>query len=99
MKKIFYSIFAVAALALTSCAGGASGLNVMDIDLEKCDTETAKCWKYTTSYGGQSADTYTWGTEYAVVYACQAAANLVPGTTVTLAEAAAEDAESCVAKN
>lgn len=98
MKKIFYSIFAVAALALTSCAGGAGGVNVLDIDLEKCDNEVEKCWKYTTSYGGQSADTYTWGTEYVVVYACQQAAKLVPGTTVTIAESAAESAEDCVAK-
>lgn len=97
MKKIFFSIFAVAALALTSCAG-AGGVNVLDMDLEKCDDTTEKCWKYTTSYGGQSADAYMWGTEKAVVYACQQAAKLVSGTTVTVAEVAADDAESCLAK-
>ena len=101
MKKIFFSIFAVAALALTSCAGGAGGagsVNVMDMDPEQCDDTTYKCWKYTVSTAGYGVDTYTWGTQKTVVLACQAAGG-VAGVTVTLTEVAADDAESCIAKN
>ena len=98
MKKIFYSIFAVAALALTSCAGGAGSVNVMDMDPEQCDDTTEKCWKYTVSTAGYGVDTYTWGTQKTVVLACQAAGG-VAGVTVTLTEVAADDAESCIAKN
>ena len=98
MKKIFYSIFAVAALALTSCASG--GANVLDMDPSKCDDTTEKCWKYTISYAGYSADAYIWGTEAEVVeYLKEANANQVAGYSVTLAESAADDEVACIEKN
>ena len=72
--------------------------NVMDMDPEQCDDTTEKCWKYTVSTAGYGVDTYTWGTQKTVVLACQAAGG-VAGVTVTLTEVAADDAESCIAKN
>ena len=98
MKKIFFSIFAVAALALTSCAGGAGGANVLDMDPAQCDDTTEKCWKYTLTYAGVSADAYLWGTEKVVVETIQAAATL-DGYTATMEESAAEDAVACSEKN
>ena len=97
MKKIFYSIFAVAALALTSCAAG-GGANVLDLDPSTCDDTTEKCWKYTLTYAGVSADAYLWGTEKVVVEAIQAAATL-DGYTATMEATGAEDMESCYAQN
>ena len=102
MKKIFYSIFAVAALALTSCAGGAGGVNPLDLDASKCDNETEKCWKYTVSVAGVSEDAYVWGTEKYVVEILQTAykgSAEAAGISVSLAETAGDDAESCVAQN
>lgn len=93
MKKIFFSIFAVAALALTSCAG-AGGANVLDMDPSKCDDTTEKCWKYTLTYAGVSADTYLWGTEKVVVEAIQAAA-VIDGYTATMEATGADSMEAC----
>ena len=53
-----------------------------EVDFEKAtvngvkyDDETNKCWKYTvttTTLGiSASADSYTWGTEFTMVYACE----------------------------
>jgi hypothetical protein len=99
MKKIFYSIFAVAALALTSCAAG-GGANILDLDASKCDDTTEKCWKYTAKHDatGVSADTYLWATEKAVVEAAQQAWGNIGGYTVTLEESSAETPEDCYAK-
>jgi hypothetical protein len=100
MKKIFYSIFAVAALALTSCAG-AGGVNPLDLDASKCDDKTEKCWKYTVSVAGVSEDAYVWGTEKYVVEVLQTAykGSAAAGVSVSLAETAGDDAESCLEQN
>ena len=94
MKKIFFSIFAVAALALTSCAGGAGAANVLDMDASKCDDTTEKCWKYTLTYAGVSADAYAWGTEKTVVEIIQAAA-VSDGYTATMEATGAYSMEAC----
>ena len=44
MKKILFAIFAMFALALTSCEK--SGNNIMDIDVNTLDNTTPKCWVY-----------------------------------------------------
>ena len=94
MKKIFYSIFAVAALALTSCAGGAGAANVLDMDASKCDDTTEKCWKYTLTYAGVSTDAHLWGTEKSVVEAIQATA-VIDGYTATMEATGADSMEAC----
>ena len=94
MKKIFFSIFAVAALALTSCAG-AGGVNVLDMDPAQCDDTTDKCWKYTASYAGVDTDAHLWGTEKLVVETIQQTYGVVPGYTVTLSQADADSMEAC----
>lgn len=72
--------------------------NVMDMDPEQCDDTTEKCWKYTLTYAGVSADAYLWGTEKVVVEAIQAAA-VIDGYTATMEATGAEDMESCYAQN
>lgn len=94
MKKIFFSIFAVAALALTSCAG-AGGANVLDMDPAQCDDTTEKCWVYTVSYAGAEADTHLWGTEKYLVETIQKAYGSISGYTVTLSPADADSMEAC----
>ena len=96
MKKIFLSFFAVAALALTSCGGGAG--NVLTMDPAQCDDTTEKCWKYTLTYAGVSADSYIWCTEKAAVEAIQTTVGSVSGYKAKLEESAAEDAAACYAK-
>lgn len=96
MKKIFLSFFAVAALALTSCNGG--GANVLNMDPAQCDDTEVKCWHYTLTYAGVSADTYVWCTEKAAVEAIQTTVAGVKGYKATLEESAAEDAAACYAK-
>lgn len=95
MKKIFFSIFAVAALALTSCAGGAGAANVLDMDASKCDDTTEKCWVYTVSYAGVDADTHLWGTEKFLVETIQKAYGTLSGYKVTLSPADADSMEAC----
>ena len=58
----------LSAVAFTSCQK-----DVDDMDLNKCDKETYKCWNYTVKYEGKSDDTYMWGTEYDVVFLLKAA--------------------------
>ena len=50
MKKILFTIFAVAALALTSCEN--KGLDIMSLDASKLDNTTFKCWKWTVKNSG-----------------------------------------------
>ena len=99
MKKIFFSIFAVAALALTSCAGGAGAANVLDMDPAQCDDTEEKCWVYTVSYAGAEADTHLWGTEKFIVETIQQTYGAVPGYTVTLSPADADSPEACLGLN
>lgn len=69
MKKFAIAIMCVlSAVAFTSCQK-----DVDDMDLNKCDKETYKCWNYTVKYEGKSDDTYMWGTEYDVVFLLKAA--------------------------
>ena len=95
MKKIFLSFFAVAALALTSCGGGAGAANVLDMDASKCDDTTEKCWKYTASYAGVDVDAHLWGTEKLVVETIQQTYGAVSGYKVTLSPADADSMEAC----
>ena len=70
MKKILFAIFALAALALTSCE---AKLNIMDIDVNKLDNTEFKCWKYTVKHSRFCDGTiYVWDTEYNLVVVLQA---------------------------
>ena len=50
MKKIVFAIFAVAALALTSCEG--NKMDIMSLDVTKLDNTEFKCWKWTIKNSG-----------------------------------------------
>ena len=96
MKKILFAIFAVAALALTSCEG--KGVNVMDIDASKLDNTTPKCWKYTIKEFKETS--YIWCTERELVELFQSYNKSgYSGLTVHYKEASATDKEACESRN
>lgn len=82
-----------------------------EIDLEKAtvngvkyDDETNKCWKYTvsTTVAGitGTADTYTWGTEFVMVAACEYAMYTAAQAPLTkakysYAEVPGKDQDAC----
>ena len=102
MKKFAVAMMcAMVALSFTSCQK-----DVEEMDLNKCDKTTNKCWHYTVKYTGESTDTYMWGTEYDIVLilkqAQKAASILGYDAKVTYKAASKYDtAEKCaeVAKN
>ncbi|MBO5818107.1 MAG: hypothetical protein J6R21_00225 [Bacteroidales bacterium] len=62
MKKILFTIFAVAALALTSCEN--KGLDIMSLDASKLDNTEFKCWKWTVKNSGfMDGTVYVWDTD------------------------------------
>jgi hypothetical protein len=72
MKKILFAIFAVAALALTSCEG--TKVSILDIDASQLDNTEYKCWKWTVKKSGfMDGTVYVWDTEYNVVVVLQEA--------------------------
>jgi coenzyme F420-reducing hydrogenase gamma subunit len=72
MKKILFAIFAVAALALTSCEG--TKVSILDIDASQLDNTEYKCWKWTVKKSGfMDGTVYVWDTEYNVVVVLQKA--------------------------
>ena len=102
MKKILFAIFAVAALALTSCEG--NKMDIMSLDVTKLDNTEFKCWKWTVKNSGFMDGTiYVWDTEANVVAALQATyqtAQLNHRKPIISYEATSDtDKESCECKN
>ena len=102
MKKILFAIFAVAALALTSCEG--NKMDIMSLDVTKLDNTEFKCWKWTVKNSGfMDGTVYVWDTEYNVVVVLQQAyktAQLNHRKPIMSYEATSDtDEESCKCKN
>ena len=102
MKKILFAIFAVAALALTSCEG--NKMDIMSLDVTKLDNTKVKCWKWTVKNSGfMDGTVYVWDTEYNVVLVLQEAyktAQLNHRKPIITYEATSDsDKESCECKN
>jgi hypothetical protein len=102
MKKILFAIFAVAALALTSCEG--TKVSILDIDASQLDNTEYKCWKWTVKKSGfMDGTVYVWDTEYNVVVVLQEAyktAQLNHRKPIITYEATSDsDKESCECKN
>ena len=102
MKKILFAIFAVAALALTSCEG--NKMDIMSLDVTKLDNTEFKCWKWTVKNSGfMDGTVYVWDTEHNVVTVLQATyktAQLNHRKPIISYEATSDtDMESCEFKN
>ena len=102
MKKILFAIFAVAALALTSCEG--NKMDIMSLDVTKLDNTEFKCWKWTVKNSGFADGTvYVWDTEANVVTVLQATyktAQLNNRKPIISYEATSDtNKESCECKN
>ena len=102
MKKIVFAIFAVAALALTSCEG--NKMDIMSLDVTKLDNTEFKCWKWTVKNSGfMDGTVYVWDTEANVVTVLQATyktAQLNHRKPIISYEATSDsDKESCECKN
>ena len=102
MKKILFAIFAVAALALTSCEG--NKMDIMSLDVTKLDNTEFKCWKWTVKNSGfMDGTVYVWDTEANVVVVLQQAyktAQLNHRKPIMSYEATSDtDKESCECKN
>ena len=97
MKKILFAIFAMFALALTSCEK--LGNNIMDVDVNTLDNTTPKCWMYHIKEFKETS--YIWCTERELVelfqsYNARGSSNKL---TVTYEESPADDKDACEAKN
>jgi hypothetical protein len=102
MKKIFFAIFAVAALALTSCEG--NKVDIMSLDVTQLNNTDFKCWKWTVKNSGfMDGTVYVWDTEANVVTVLQQAyktSQLNHRKPIITYEATADaDKESCECKN
>ena len=102
MKKILFAIFAVAALAMTSCEN--KGMDIMSLDVTKLDNTEFKCWKWTVKNSGfMDGTVYVWDTEHNVVTVLQATyktAQLNHRKPIISYEATSDtDMESCECKN
>ena len=120
MKKFFYLAVIALATVFASCSGNGSSDYYKngkepEIDFDKAtvngvkyDAETEKCWVYTietvTLGIKASADTYTWGTEFALVAANEETMYLAAKTGVkakySYREAPAyKTSDECLANN
>ena len=102
MKKILFAIFAVAALALTSCENNT--VDIMSIDATKLDNTESKCWKWTVKNSGfMDGEVYVWDTEYNVVIVLQEAYKTAQlnhrKPTITYEATSDTDKERCEGKN
>jgi hypothetical protein len=102
MKKIFFAIFAIAALALTSCEG--NKVDIMSLDVTQLNNTDFKCWKWTVKNSGfMDGTVYVWDTEANVVTVLQQAyktSQLNHRKPIITYEATADaDKESCECKN
>ena len=104
MKKILFAIFAVAALAMTSCEN--KGMDIMSLDASQLNNTDLKCWKYTVKNAGRVMDDcviYAWDTEANVVKVLQELYKLCKlnhRTPILTYEATTDtDMETCECKN
>jgi hypothetical protein len=101
MKKILFTIFAVAALALTSCEN--KGLDIMSLDASKLDNTTFKCWKWTVKNSGfMDGTVYVWDTEANVVVVLQEVyktSQLNKRKPIITYEATSDDTDNCECQN
>ena len=102
MKKILFAIFAVAALALSSCEG--NKVDIMSLDVTQLNNTDFKCWKWTVKNSGfMDGTVYVWDTEANVVTVLQQAyktSQLNHRKPIITYEATADaDKESCECKN
>lgn len=99
MKKILFTIFALAALSFASCEG--KRLDIMSIDASKLDNTEFTCWKMTVKNAGLfDGVTYAWDTEANVVRTLQTL-YISSGNKaiVNYERTPADDADGCNAKN
>lgn len=98
MKKILFAIFAIAALALTSCE---NKLDIMSLDASKLDNTEFACWKMTIKNAGLlNGTSYAWDTETNVVLTLQSVfVSSGNKAVVKYEKTPADDAEGCNAKN
>lgn len=99
MKKILFAIFAVAALALTSCEK--KGADIMSLDATKLDNTEYTCWKFTVENAGVLNGTmYSWDTEANLVRVLQELYKTSGNKAViTYNRTPADDKEGCEAMN
>ena len=99
MKKILFAIFAVAALALTSCEG--NKMDIMSLDVTKLDNTEFKCWKWTVENGGVLDGTmYAWDTEHNLIRTLQEVYKQSGNKAIVNYEPTpADDKEGCESKN
>ena len=102
MKKILFAIFAIAALALTSCEG--NKVDIMSLDVTQLNNTDFKCWKWTVKHSGfMDGTVYVWDTEANVVTVLQQVyktSQLNHRKPIITYEATADaDMESCECKN
>ena len=102
MKKILFTIFAVVALALTSCEG--NKMDIMSLDVTKLDNTEFKCWKWTVKNSGfMDGTVYVWDTEANVVTVLQATYKTAQlnhyKPVITYEATPADDQEGCESKN
>jgi len=78
MKKVFFALMCVATLVMVGCKNSdpnKSGTNVKDVDINKVDNKTEKCWAIgaTGSVDGieEATINYAWGTEKDIVQEAQ----------------------------
>lgn len=98
MKKIIFTILAVAVLTLVSCE---KGLDIMSIDANALDNTEAKCWKYTVKNAGiMNGEMYAWDTERNLVVLLQELYKTSGNKAIISYETTpADDENSCNSKN
>ena len=98
MKKILFAIFALAALALTSCEG--KNVDIMDLDPTLLDNTEYKCWMYTVKNIDLNYTAYVWETEAVLVKMLQLQSQvLVRKPKITYQETPADDKNGCESRN
>lgn len=99
MKKIFFTLLAVAALALASCEN--KGLDIMSLDVDQLDNTEFTCWKFTVEKSGFVDGTmYSWDTEANVVRVLQEIYKTSGNKAIVNYERTpADDKDGCESKN
>ena len=91
MKKLMFALMCVVAMTLASCGGN----DPVNKRLEDCDNTVYRCWELTYTYMGASASSYTWCTEWQIVYVLQESQKNVPVGKYSYKEAPANTEEAC----
>lgn len=99
MKKILFAIFAIVALALTSCEN--KGVDIMSIDANQLDNTEFTCWKWTVERSRFCDGVmYSWDTERNVVLVLQEIYKTSGNkAVVTYERTPADDKNGCESQN